>query len=249
MPTLELDPVTETTIAEMPTKSVKKSPRPKKAKDSDTVQISKSELQALINASLAAKAQATTSTGFSVDHFSQAMEAILANANANQKLTLAEALKVNSRPSNGMLEWPNISVYNPEGERDHPRPKLVDSRGKPRITTYGGCPMNTIDTMLREEIVAFNEIQDDAYLPERNWRATITRSGDAERLDITLGDLGNPSVNVSIPPVTTVLYELKMGKKLPNINALIAARAAKEVNPEAYINRVLDQLETLSLTV
>ena len=211
----------------------------------DTIVISKKDLEELMAARDKARDAAVTPSGFSVEAFGATMEKILANSNASQKLTLAEALKVNSRPSNNMLEYPGISVYNPLGERDHPRSRLVDKNGRPRITTYGGCPMNLLDTLVEEEILAFNAIKESCTAENGQWVATVERKGDAETLNITLGDLANPSINRSIPPLTQVLYQLKMNKPMPNINALIAQRASKEADPEAYINGVFDQIEAL----
>ena len=242
----ELQTVESVTDQSPVTPTKKRAGRPKKNKkseDPDILQISRADLQSLIADALKAKEDATTPTGFSPEVFAQSMDKVLEKRDATATLVLAEALKKNSRPSNSMLEYPGISVYNPLGERDHPRSKLVDSKGRPRITTYGGCPMNTIDTMSEAEILAFNAIQHNAYIPERNWRAEITRKGDAERLDITMGDLADVSVNRAIPDVIFVLSQLQRNKVAPNFAEMFATRSAKDPD---FVNKFFDNLDKLA---
>lgn len=114
------------------TRPVAPRPEPGEAQMADTITLTKEQFDALLS---------SRNTG---------AEGLTADA-------LAKAFSKASRPENPQA--PMVSVYNPRGETDHPRPPL---RAK---TLQNGVELHT-DTLTWEEIEALNA------LPAGLWRVT-----------------------------------------------------------------------------
>lgn len=65
---------------------------------------------------------------------------------------------------------PDISHYNPLGERDHPRPRLR------RPVRFLGIPFEHQDELTREEIELLNSFEHSMETPDHRWRASIVRT-------------------------------------------------------------------------
>jgi hypothetical protein len=94
----------------------------------------------------ALEASAPQQAALSVDQITAAVAAVMAGSAENNAQAMKKALKPENDPA------PMISVYNPLGDRDHPRPKL-----KCEFTLFDGIPIDgTTDTV--EEITLMNEL-------------------------------------------------------------------------------------------
>lgn len=72
----------------------------------------------------------------------------------------AEAMKRALKPENAF--HPQISVYNPAGDRDHARPAL-----KAQFTLFDGIPIDgTTDTV--EELTLYNQLEHGEYFVDRS---------------------------------------------------------------------------------
>ena len=99
----------------------------------------------------------------------------------------ADALKRALKPENTAA--PMISVFNPAGDRDNPRPKL-----KALVTLFDGIPIDgTTDTV--EEIELYNQLEAGEYF--------VTRS-DGTRMPFTVREIRNDlqqlqRINIQFP--------------------------------------------------
>ncbi len=148
-----------------------------------------------------------------------------------------------------ILQTHQKSHYNPLGERDFPRPKLVDSLGKPRPTHFCGSPLHELQgTMTREEIEALNAITQDCEVekPGGKWLARIRKDGSTEELHISM-PMGNKDVYLHYPPMLQIVQELKLGKKLVDLNILFSTMIAHATDPEAFIAEIRRLGETTTI--
>lgn len=209
----------------------------------DTVTVSRAELNALIAQSVQAAVTSKASGGTDVavaEMFAAAMKPVL-EQQGEKGQELAKLLMA-QQPfrSLELLQTDRKSHYNPLGERDFPRPKLVDAIGKPRKTFFCGSNLSDFqETMTREEIEALNAIQNDCEIdkPGGKWMARIRKDGSSEELHITL-PMGNKDVYLHYPPMLQILQELRLGKKLVDVNSLLAMMIAHSMDPEAFVSAV-----------
>jgi hypothetical protein len=168
---------------------------------------------------------------------------VFADLSANQKQVTERVLEKTGRTQNDMLSWPAVSVFNPDGEKDHPRPKLVDKNGKYRQTLFCGSDMGDLtDTMTREEILAFNAIDSDCEARGGTWTATLRKNGTTEVLTVKL-PMGSDDDIRGFPPLTAILYELRRGKRMPDVNALIQRLHAQAPDPDVFVANLTRLLE------
>ncbi len=80
----------------------------------------------------------------------------------------AEGMRKALKPENP--RHPDISAFNPEGERDHPRPKLT------RKTFWVGTELHE-DELSREEIDLFNQFTHSTEAKNGAWTAEIRVTG------------------------------------------------------------------------
>ncbi len=211
-------------------------PTPKKTrqhlkKREEKISISRAELDAII--AQAVQAHSPGGNPAVADAFAAALKQ---QGEQGQK---AVELLLAAQPlrSLELMQTPRISHYNPLGDRDHPRPALVDAAGKPRKTLFCGSDLTDMqDRMTREEIEALNAITQDCELqkPGGKWTARIRHNGTTEELHIEL-PMGNKDVYLHFPPVLQICQELKMGKKLVDLNNVFATMIAHSADPEAFI--------------
>lgn len=90
----------------------------------------------------------------------------------------AEALKETFKKENP--RHPDISSYNPLGERDHPRPRLR------RPVRFLGIPYDH-DGLTRDEIELLNTFEISMETPDHRWRASVLRTmNGGEELHISV---------------------------------------------------------------
>jgi hypothetical protein len=65
---------------------------------------------------------------------------------------------------------PDISDYNPDGERDHPRPRLR------RPCYFLGIPLDQV-ALTKDEIVLLNSVTHPLEIKQKNWRIAFLRDG------------------------------------------------------------------------
>jgi len=103
----------------------------------------------------AMEAMAPVNSSQSVDQISAAVSAAIAATQAGNAEANAQAMKRALKPENDPA--PLISVYNPAGDRDSPRPRL-----KCAFTVFDGIPIDgTTDTV--EELELMNALEAGDY--------------------------------------------------------------------------------------
>jgi hypothetical protein len=80
----------------------------------------------------------------------------------------AEGMRKALKPENARHE--DISAFNPLGERDHPRPKLI------RKTFWAGTELHE-DELTAEEISLFNSFAHSTEARNGSWTAELRRTG------------------------------------------------------------------------
>lgn len=99
----------------------------------------------------------------------------------------ADAMKRALKPENAAP--PMVSIYNPAGDRDHPRPKL-----KAKVTLFDGIPIDG-DTDSVEEITLYNQLEAGDYFVQK---------ADGTRMPFTVREHRNDMrelqrINISFP--------------------------------------------------
>lgn len=109
--------------------------------------------------------------------------------------------------------FPDVSAYNPLGERDHPRPDLA------RPTYFCGGEQNR-DWLTKDEIEAFNAIQTDCSARDNRWTARLRRDESGqERLFVNVPHRGIDQ-RAELPPLLIILRELVEGPELNDVEML-----------------------------
>jgi hypothetical protein len=123
----------------------------------------------------------------------------------------SRAMHKELRPSNPT--FPDVSAYNPLGERDHPRPDLT------RPTYFCGGEQRR-EWLTREEIDAFNAIKTDCVAKDGRWTARIQRDNSGQpRLFVNVPHRGIDQ-RAELPPLLIILRELVEGPELNDIEML-----------------------------
>lgn len=131
----------------------------------------------------------------------------------------AQATRKAMRPENE--RHPDISAFNPKGERDHPRPKLS------RKVIFCGMELHE-DELTLGEIELFNKFSHNCVARSGLWRADIK----------TTGKNGEGELHISIPVATT---DDRM--ELPNGMSLILSEllgGTRAVDPASLAERVAE---------
>lgn len=120
---------------------------------------------------------------------------------------------------------PGISAFNPEGDRDHPKPGLV------RKTYFNGIPEDH-DALTPLEIDLYNRFTMTRTARQGMWKAEVLRNGSAEELWIST-EPKTLDGRQSLPKLTMLLRELLDGaaaadpdtlaKRVAELEAKIAA--------------------------
>lgn len=131
----------------------------------------------------------------------------------------AEATRKALKPENA--RHPDVSAFNPNGERDHPRPKLA------RKTFWAGTELHE-DELTLQEIEAFNSFTHSTEARNGSWVAEMRRTGK----------MGESQLHVSFPCASA---DDRMD--LPNGMMLMLREllgGAKAVDPESLALRVAE---------
>jgi hypothetical protein len=126
----------------------------------------------------------------------------------------SEGMRRALKPENA--RHPDVSVFNPEGERDHPRPPLK------RKTFWIGVPLQQ-DELDREEIELFNSIEHTMEARSGQWKAEIRNNNMELHINFP-----NASVDerMDLPSMKMLMRELIGGTKAVD-PASLAQRVAE----------------------
>jgi hypothetical protein len=171
------------------------------AKDTTTATTDPTSALADALLKIAEMTQRPTEQGFTAEQ----LETVLArNAESTHKAL---------RPENA--RHPDISAFNPEGERDHPRPKLV------RKTFFAGMELHE-DDLTATEIGLFNSFTHACVARNGQWRAEFrntSKTGEHE-LWIVL-PVASVDDRMELPNgMTLILRELLGGEKAVDSESL-----------------------------
>jgi hypothetical protein len=130
----------------------------------------------------------------------------------------AEATRKALKPENA--QHPDVSAFNPLGERDHPRPKLR------RKTFWAGTELHE-DELSREEIELFNQVEHTVEARNGIWRAELKRTATDGTSELhVIFPCANTDDRMDLPSMTLMLRELLGGTKAVDAESL-AQRVAQ----------------------
>jgi hypothetical protein len=146
------------------------------------------------------------------------------------KEDLAEVMESNSEGMRRALKpenarHPDVSAFNPEGERDHPRPQLK------RKTFWIGVPLQR-DELTKDEIDLFNRIDHPMEARNGTWKAELRNSGT--ELHITFPN-ATVDERMDLPSMKVLMHELIGGSRAVDQDSLLArvAELEKKLNTTA----------------
>ena len=146
------------------------------------------------------------------------------------KEDLADVLESNSegvrralKPENA--RHPDVSAFNPLGERDHPRPKLR------RKTFWIGVPLEQ-EELTREEIELFNAIDHPMEARNGMWKAELKNSGTELHINFPNATMDE---RMDLPSMRVLMTELIGGERAVDQDSLLArvAELEKKLNSAA----------------
>jgi hypothetical protein len=167
---------------------------------------------ALADALLAAMARLTPQQGgLSKDDLKEVME------------SNSEGMRRALKPENA--RHPDISAFNPEGERDHPRPELK------RKTFWIGVPLLR-DELTKEEIELFNQIDHPMEARNGQWKAEIKNGGTELHINFPNATIDE---RMDLPSMKVLMHELIGGERSVDTDTLLArvAELEKKLNTTA----------------
>jgi hypothetical protein len=130
----------------------------------------------------------------------------------------AEATRKALKPENA--QHPDVSAFNPLGERDHPRPRLR------RKTFWAGTELHE-DELSREEIDLFNQVEHTVEARNCVWRAELKRTATDGTSELhVIFPCANTDDRMDLPSMTLMLRELLGGTKAVDAESL-AQRVAQ----------------------
>jgi hypothetical protein len=175
-------------------------------KETDTTESPNDAIAAAL-LKIAEMAQQPRDGGLSAEQLAQILEG---NAQATRKAL---------RPENE--RHPDVSAFNPKGERDNPRPKLVHK------VLFCGMELDEEELTLGE-IELFNKFSHSCIARNGSWRADVKQNAKGGKSELT----------ISIPVATT---DDRM--ELPNGISLILSEllgGEKAVDPASLAERVAE---------
>lgn len=139
------------------------------------------------------------------------------------KEDLTEVMEANSEGMRRALKpenarHPDISAFNPLGERDHPRPALR------RKTFWIGVPLQQ-DELTKEEIDLFNAIDHPMEARSGMWKAELKNGGT--ELHITFPN-ATMDERMDLPSMRVLMTELIGGSRAVDQDSLLARVAELE---------------------
>jgi len=124
----------------------------------------------------------------------------------------AEAMRSSLKPENP--DHPEVSVFNPLGQRDHPKPTL-------RVKTWFCGIEEKAERLTPEEIVAYNAITTDRTA-RRDWKARIINKGQPnEELFVSI-PCETVDQRMGLPNLELILIELNGGPSTEDLSGLIS---------------------------
>lgn len=207
-----------------------------------SITINKADLEQFIEKTVAARLAAQSAPDGNVaGAFVEGLREVLRDNSEQNRLVATQVLEKSGKSENDLTDYPAISVFNPKGDRDFPRPTFRGSNGKYRETWFCGADMsNFMGSLTAEEIEAFNAITDDCEYAD--WEATITKNGKTEVLRIT-APMGDSDKVLHFPSLLTILYQLRTNRKLPEVNQILAKMVAESADPDVFIANLKNLLE------
>lgn len=145
---------------------------------------------------------------------------------ANRGLSKAELTEVMEANSEGVrralkpenARHPDVSAFNPDGERDHPRPPLA------RKTFWIGVPLEK-DELTKEEIELFNAIDHPMEARNGMWKAEFKNGGTELHINFPNATIDE---RMDLPSMRVMLTELIGGEKSVDADSLLARVAELE---------------------
>lgn len=196
------------------------------------------ELQAQVAALVAselAKRDIASSAGANQTIVAEA----LAQFSANQKAIVETQARKNRSLQEMIAEYPAISVFNPRGERDYPRPTHFRKvNGIPRICRINGNNQaDCIDRMTVEEITSWDAITENCACRNNTWRANVKSDGNQEVVDVILPTPDRDKRDeIGGIGIVNILFELRtQGKIKPDMATVLNRMFAQATDSEAFL--------------
>lgn len=130
--------------------------------------------------------------------------------------TILDGQRKAMKPENE--QFPGVSVYNTEGERDHPKALL-------RRETFFNGAREKQESLTPAEVDLYNRFDSPTQSRKGQWRAEIRHNGTSEELRI-ITEPNTLDARQSLPPLTQILRELLDGEAGANPD-MLAARVAE----------------------
>lgn len=247
----------------MPKKTEESTENVRPAEIQPTITITRQELTDLIAATVTAQKTAETTVGSGADaqvlasafagamspfleKFSESQERFALEAARREEESIERAVEERKRADRGKPDPnpPRISVFNPRGDRDFPRPLLIDGSGNIRKCFYSGFPVETcLDRMSHDEINAWNAFKIGKYKAHKGlWTADCFTNGSQEELHVMVP---RPDVNQTTPSMLKVLLELQTGEQMPDLSAVMGAFSLRGITPAKFIAALQKIAESL----
>lgn len=153
----------------------------------------------------------------------KAMERLQPQGGGISKDDLKEVMESNSEGMRRALKpenarHPDVSAFNPKGERDHPRSALR------RKTFWIGVPLNQ-NELSEEEIVLFNSVEHNVEARNGTWKAELKNAGT--ELHVTFPN-ATVDERMDLPSMKVLMTELLGGARSVDTDSLLARVAELE---------------------
>jgi len=128
----------------------------------------------------------------------------------------SEGMRRALKPENA--RHPDVSAFNPDGERDNPRPELR------RKTFWIGVPLIK-DELTKAEIELFNKIEHNMTARGGQWTAEIKNNGQELHINFPNATIDE---RMDLPSMRVLMHELIGGDKAVSTDDLLARVAQLE---------------------
>lgn len=157
------------------------------------------------------------------DAFVKALERVQASGGGISKDDLKEVMESNSEGMRRALKpenarHPDVSAFNPKGERDFPRPPLR------RKTFWIGVPLQASE-LSAEEIELFNSIEHPMTARNGTWTAELKNAGTELHINFPNATIDE---RMDLPSMKVLMTELIGGARSVDPDSLLARVAELE---------------------
>lgn len=128
----------------------------------------------------------------------------------------SEGMRRALKPENA--RHPDVSAFNPKGERDHPRPELR------RKTFWIGVPLQK-DELTAEEIGLFNSVEHNLTARNGTWTAELRNAGQELHINFPNATVDD---RMDLPSMKVLMTELVGGDRAVDTDSLLARVAELE---------------------